>query len=114
MRLPPRDFYGLGALAALAFGEPIAVGRLRSMQTRNRGVKPPRELKFYSWRFMPFQLPHDLADDLAWQRTDIDGDRPLIRRRFLERGELVVEQGRRHEMALPSRHALADQVARAF
>lgn len=61
-----------------------------------------------------FQLTHDFADDLAWSAADIDRDRMFIWRGFLQRRKLAVEQGHRHEVLVPGRHARADEVVRTF
>ena len=61
-----------------------------------------------------FKLAHDFVDDLGWSAADVDGDRMLIRRGFLQRRKLAVEQGHRHEVLVPSRHAPVDEVVRTF
>ena len=61
-----------------------------------------------------FQLTYDFADDLAWSAADVDRDRMFIWRGFLQRRKLAVEQGRRHEVFVPARHAPADEFVRTF
>jgi hypothetical protein len=46
--------------------------------------------------------------------ADTDHDRMLIRRRLLQGRELAAEQGHRHEMLVPRRHAPADVAVRSF
>ena len=60
---------------------------------------------------MPFfQLMHNLGDDLGRPATDIDSDRMLVRRWFLQCRKLAIEQGQRHEVLVPRRHAPVDEV----
>jgi hypothetical protein len=55
-----------------------------------------------------FKLAHDFVDDLGWPAANVDGDRKLIWRGFLQRRKLTVEQSHRHEVLVPSRHASMD------
>jgi hypothetical protein len=57
---------------------------------------------------------HDFTDDLAWSTANIDGDRMLIWRGFLQGRKLAVEQSDRHEVLVPGRHAPVDEVVRTF
>ena len=54
-----------------------------------------------------FKLTHNFADDLGWLAADVDGDRMLIWRGFLQRRKLAVEQANRHEVLVPGRHTPA-------
>src|SRR5579883_2229967 len=56
------------------------------------------------------ELAEDLGDNLVGRAADIDHDRPLVGTRLLERRELAVEQADRHEMLVPRRHPLVDQL----
>src|SRR5262245_10230660 len=110
MSFPPdvfHDFYALGALVLR-----------RAYRPRPTPVNAPSvSVAGEPLRGLPFQIrrqsPHDLVDDRGRRAADIDDDRPFLGRRLLQGGELVVEQGGRHEMASARRHAPTDQLARA-
>jgi hypothetical protein len=60
------------------------------------------------------QLTHDSANDLAWAAANVDRDRMLIWRGFLQYRKLAVEQFHRHKVLVPGRHARVDEVVRTF
>jgi hypothetical protein len=60
------------------------------------------------------ELTHDLVGDLDRLTSDIDDDRVFVRRGLFQCRELAVEQGNRHEVFVPRRHALVDQIARSL
>src|SRR5208337_1372500 len=57
---------------------------------------------------------HDILNDLAGMRNNRDDDRVLVRLRFLERGELAVEERGRHEMPVACGQPARDQLATAL
>ena len=66
------------------------------------------------WGGIFVKLAHDLVDDFARMRNNGDHDRTLIVLRLFERGELAIEQRRRHEMPVARRQASCDEVAVAL
>src|SRR5260221_7986815 len=55
----------------------------------------------------------DLLGDLTGRRSDIDGQRILVRIRFLEGIDLALQQACGHEMAVASRQVFGDEVSAA-
>ena len=115
---PSQPFLGTGeaaqgpAAAALANAVAHAMGiRLRDMplvagadqgrpQTGARGAAP-------SCRMISATISAGAAGD-------IDHDRPLVGAGLLQGRELAVEQAERHEVLVPRRHPLMDQLARTL
>src|SRR5882724_383272 len=59
------------------------------------------------------EYPDDLVGNLTRGGSHIDGQRILVRLRFLKGVDLALEQTRRHEMAVAPRQALGDEVSAA-
>src|SRR2546428_8036584 len=57
------------------------------------------------------EYPDDLVGNLTRGGSHIDGQRILVRLRFLKGIDLALEQTRRHEMAVAPGQTLGDQVS---
>src|SRR5581483_12223759 len=61
-----------------------------------------------------FEPLYDFVDDLVGCLVDADRDGIFVRRWFLQRGELAVEEARRHEVAAAVGDAGGDQLLAAL